>query len=61
LAVRGGCVLDVAIPDMHISLFFQKYRCSLKSLLQKGISQPVVYGDLIYKLKKIKGDVNFST
>lgn len=42
-------------PDL-----IQKYRCSLKSLLQQGISQPVFYGDLIYKLRKIKGNVNFS-
>jgi hypothetical protein len=43
----------------NVFLDFQKYRCSLKSLLQQGISQ-VFYGDLIYKLKKIKGNVNFS-
>jgi hypothetical protein len=28
--------------------------------LQQGISQPVFYGDLIYKLKKIQGNANFS-
>jgi hypothetical protein len=30
-------------------------RCSLKSF-QQGISPPVFYGDLMYKLKKIKGN-----
>ncbi|MGH5019796.1 hypothetical protein ACRFGX_28735, partial [Klebsiella pneumoniae] len=43
-------------PDLS-----QKYNRSLKSLLQQGISQPVFYGDLIYKLKKIKSSVNFPT
>jgi hypothetical protein len=38
-----------------------KYRWSWKSLMQHGISKPVLYGDLIYKLKKIESCVNFST
>jgi hypothetical protein len=25
LAVWGGCPLDVAIPDMHISLWYNKF------------------------------------
>jgi hypothetical protein len=42
-------------------VLIKKYRCSVKSLLQQSISQPVFYGDLMYnKLKKIKGNVNFS-
>ena len=41
-------------PDLS-----QKYNCSLKSLLQQGISQPLFYGDLIYKLKKIQSSINF--
>jgi hypothetical protein len=32
----------------------------LKTLLRQGISQPGFYGDVIYKLRKILGHVNFS-
>jgi hypothetical protein len=32
-----------------------------KITIQQGIKQPVVYGDLIYKPKKIKGNDNFLT
>ena len=31
-----------------------------KTLLQQGISEPVFYGDLVYKLKRIVGKPNFS-
>ena len=30
-----------------------KYSIGLKTLLQKGISEPVFYGDLVYKFKRI--------
>ena len=30
------------------------------SLLQQGISEPIVYGDLVYKFKRIIGKPNFS-
>ena len=29
----------------------EKYNVSLKTLLQQGLSQPVFYGDLVYKFK----------
>ena len=29
-----------------------KYNICLKTVLQQGISVPVFYGDLVYKLKK---------
>ena len=32
-----------------------KYNICLKPLLQQGISKPVFYGDLIYKIKSIVG------
>ena len=32
-----------------------KYNVGLKTLLQQGISEPVVYGDLVYKFKRIVG------
>ena len=38
----------------------EKYNVSLKTLLQQGVSQPVFYGDLLYKFKKILGKPNFS-
>ena len=32
----------------------------VKTLLQQGISEPVFYGDLVYKFKRIVGKPNFS-
>ena len=43
----------------HFELI-EKYHVSLKKLLQQGISNPELYGDLVYKLKKIIGNPNFS-
>ena len=37
-----------------------KYNIGLKSLLQQGISEPIFYGDLVYKSKRIVGKPNFS-
>ena len=37
-----------------------KYNIGLKSLLQQGISEPIFYGDLVYKIKRIIGKHNFS-
>ena len=37
-----------------------KYNIGLKTLLQQGISEPIFYGDLIYKFKRIVGKPNFS-
>ena len=36
-----------------------KYNCKLRTLLQQGISHPEYYGDVIYKLKKIRGHIHF--
>ena len=37
-----------------------KYNIGLKTLLQRGISEPIFYGDLVYKFKRIVGKPNFS-
>ena len=37
-----------------------KYNIGLKTLLQQGISEPIFYGDLVYKFKRIVGKPNFS-
>ena len=37
-----------------------KFQFGLKSLLRHGLSEPNVYGYLVYKLKKIVGSNNFS-
>ena len=36
-----------------------KYNIGLKTLLQQGISEPIFYGDLVYKFKIIVGNPNF--
>ena len=38
---------------------FSKF-IGLKTLLQQGISEPIFYGDLVYKFKRIVGKPNFS-
>ena len=37
-----------------------KFQVGLKSLLRHGLLKPDLYGDLVYKLKKIVGSNNFS-
>ena len=37
-----------------------KYNTGIKTLLQQGISEPIFYGDLVYKFKRIVGKPNFS-
>ena len=37
-----------------------KYNIGLKTLLQQGISEPIFYGDLVYKFKRIVGKPKFS-
>ena len=37
-----------------------KYNIGLKTLLQQGISEPIFYGDLVYKFKQIVGKPYFS-
>ena len=48
------------------SKFYQTFRVNyeiqhwVKTLLQQGISEPIFYGDLVYKFKRIVGKPNFS-
>ena len=37
-----------------------KFNVGLKSLLHQGLSEPELYGDLVYKFKKIRGMTDFS-
>ena len=37
-----------------------KYNIGLKTLLQQGISEPIFYGDLVYKVKRIVGKSGFN-
>ena len=37
-----------------------KYNIGLKTLQQKCISEPILYGDLVYKFRRIDGKPNFS-
>ena len=37
----------------------QKYNVRLRKLLQQGISEPEFYGDLVYRIKKIVGNLIF--
>ena len=37
-----------------------KYNIDLQTLLQQGISEPIFYGDLVYKFKRIVGNPYFS-
>ena len=38
----------------------EKYNVSLRKLLQQGIAEPEFYGDLVYRIRKIVGESNFS-
>ena len=38
-----------------------KYKCNMKTLMQRGISHPEFYGDVVYKLRKIVGHTHFQT
>ena len=40
-------------PGITHSELIVKYNIGLKTLLQQGISEPIFYGDLVYKLKRI--------
>ena len=42
----------------HSELIVQ-YNIGLKTLLQQGISEPILYGDLVYKFKWIVGKPNY--
>ena len=43
--------------DRHSELIV-KYNIGLKTLLHQGISEPIFYGDLVYKFNRIIGKPN---
>ena len=47
-------------PYHRHSELIVEYNIGLKALLQQGISEPIFYGDLVYKFKIIVGNPNFS-
>ena len=40
--------------------FVSNFKVGLKSLLQQGLSEPVFYDDLVYKVRKIVSRADFS-
>ena len=38
----------------------EKYKVSLRKLLQQRMSEPEFYGDLVYRIRKIVGKSNFA-
>ena len=43
-----------------LAILIVKYNIGLKSFLQQGISEPIFYGDLVYKFKIIVGKSQLS-
>ena len=44
----------------YLGIIIVEYNICLKTHLQQGISEPVFYGDLVYKFKKTVGMPSFS-
>ena len=53
------CVMQPCAYHRHSGLIV-KYNIGLKTLLKRGISEPIFYGDLVYKFKRIFGKPDFS-
>ena len=51
------CVTTKAQIILRGCAFQSEYNIGLKTLLQQGISEPIFYGDLVYKLKRIVGNL----
>ena len=51
---------DIVLWVLFAYKFSVKYNIGLKTLLQQGISEPIFYGDLVYKFKRNVGKSNFS-
>ena len=47
------------IRNKHSELIV-KFNIGLKTILQQGKSEPIFYGDLVFKFKRIVGKPNFS-
>ena len=66
-SLKYGCLHLINLVYWAFSKFYrrhfeliEKYHFSLKKLMQQGICNPEIYGDLVYKFKKIIGNPNFS-
>ena len=58
--------LDIIKFEKHFFKYYHRHSqlivnttIGLKTLLQQGISEPIFYGDLVYKFKRIVGKSNF--
>ena len=59
--------IDITSFEKHLESFFRSYSellstfgdISFQEYLSKGISHPVFYGDLVYKLRRAKDTPNF--
>ena len=54
IPILRGCLQSLS--NIPVS----KFSVGLKTLLHQGLSEPVFYGDLVYKFKQIVGRVDFS-
>ena len=49
----------IDITQLHELSEQPTYNVGLKTLLRKGLSEPEIYGDLVYKFKKLIGRNDF--
>ena len=60
-SILSGCIKPkYHLIEMEGGSLIVKYNIGLKTLLRQGISEPIFYGDLVYKFKRIVGKPNFS-
>ena len=54
--------LRTAFPKLYCwhHELVSKFNVGLKSILHQGLSEPELYGDLVYRVKKIMGRTDFS-
>ena len=61
IGISMRCAIKVYMTHVAVLIeLFVKYNIGLKTLLQQGISEPIFYGDLVYKFKRILGKPNLS-
>ena len=60
LSSELALVFTLLFNNYRHSELIVKYNIGLKTLLQQGISEPIFYGDLVYKFKRIVRKPNFS-
>ena len=58
ISIRGYCYFKLRKVFLKFyrkhSALVEKYKVNLKTLLQQGISELVVYADLVYRFRKLK-------